>query len=159
MSTEQSDEDILIKAARAERGQHRSGASMVAMLSVAVLFGAAGFLLVFLPHIVHMLLPGPLALLGGFSFPILATMGIVAIAIAGLFLLAAFASSPLASWGSPVPGHCPTCGEARLRSDTVPGLGSGPLRNGVRGIVFLCETRGCNYAAARVTRPSGATPD
>jgi hypothetical protein len=33
------DEDILIQAARSERGQHRSGASMAGMLGVAAAFG------------------------------------------------------------------------------------------------------------------------
>ena len=124
--TTQSDEEVLIEAARAERGQHRSGASMAAMLGVAIAFGVVGGVLVFLPQIIRTLLPGPLALLGGFPVAALVIAGIVALAMAGLFLLAAFASSPMASWGSAVAGNCPTCGEQRLRSDTVPGPASGP---------------------------------
>src|ERR1700757_746467 len=77
MTSQPTDEDILIREARAERGQHRSGASMAAMLGVAVVFGTVGFLLIFVPHIVRVLLPGPLALLGFFSLPILVTLGIV----------------------------------------------------------------------------------
>src|SRR5215472_8355545 len=65
MTTQPADEDTLIQAARAERGQHRSGASMFGMLGVAVAFGVVGGLLIFLPHLVSMLLPGPLRLLGG----------------------------------------------------------------------------------------------
>jgi hypothetical protein len=158
MTAQPADEDTLIQAARAERGQHRSGASMVAMLGVAVAFGVVGCLLIFLPHLVSMLLPGPLRLLGGLSIPVFVTLGIVALGFAGFFLLAALASSPLASWGNKVPGNCPSCGQPRLRSDTVPGGTSGNLRDAPRGIVTLCETPGCDYATARVTRASGATP-
>jgi hypothetical protein len=157
MTAQPADEDTLIKAARAERGQHRSGASMFAMLGVAVAFGVVGCLLIFLPHLISMLLPGPLRLLGGSSIPVFITLGIGALGIAGFFLLAAFASSPLASWGNKVPGDCPSCGQPRLRSDTVPSGTSGNVRDAPRGIVTLCETPGCDYAAARVTRASGAT--
>jgi hypothetical protein len=158
MTSQPADEDTLIKAARAERGQHRSGASMFAMLGVAVAFGLLGGLLIFLPHLVTMLLPGPLRLFGGFfSMPVFITLGVVALGIAGFFLLAAFASSPLASWGNKVTGDCPSCGQPRLRSDMVPGNTSGNVSDGPRGIVTLCETPGCSYAAARVTHASGAT--
>jgi hypothetical protein len=157
MTTQPADEDILIQAARSERGQHRSGASMVGMLGVAVAFGVVGFLLIFVPHLIAMLLPGPLRLLGGFSVPILTTLGILGLGLAAFFLLAAFASSPLASWGNKLPGDCPRCGQARLRSETVPGGTSGTVKDTPRGIVTLCETPGCDYAAARVTRASGAT--
>ncbi len=157
MTTQPADEDILIQAARAERRQHRSGASMVGLLAVAVAFGVVGGLLIFLPHLVSMLLPGPLRLLGGFSMPMFITLGVAALGIAGFFLLAALASSPLASWGNKVPGDCPTCGHPRLRSDTVPGGTSGNVGDAPRGVVTLCETPGCDYAAARVTRASGTT--
>lgn len=157
MTTQPADEDILIQAARSERGQHRSGASMVGMLGVAVAFGVAGCLLIFVPHLLTILLPGPLRLLGGFSVPILTTLGILALGIAGFFLLAAFASSPLASWGNKLPGDCPSCGQPRLRSDTVPSGTTGTVKDTPRGIVTLCDTSGCDYAAVRVTRASGAT--
>jgi hypothetical protein len=156
MTTQPADEDSLIQAARAERGQHRSGASMFGMLGVAIVFGVAGGVLLFLPRLVSMLLPGPLRLLGGFSMPVCITLGVMALGIAGFFLLAAFASSPLASWGSKVPGDCPSCGEARLRSDMVSGGTSGSASDVPRGIVTLCETQGCDYAAVRVTRASGS---
>ena len=155
MTTQPGDEETLIRAARAERRQHRSGASMFAMLSVAVAFGVAGCVLIFLPHLIAMLLPGPLRLLGIFSVPVFITLGVVALGLAGFFLLAAFASSPLASWGNRLPGDCPSCGQPRLRSDTVPGGTSGGVRDAPRGIVTLCETPGCSYAAARVTLASG----
>jgi hypothetical protein len=154
MTTQPADEDILIEAARAERGQQRSGASMAAMFGVAVIFGVAGLLLVFLPRLFSGLLPGPLRLLFGFSF-FLTLPGIVALAIAGFFLLAAFASSPAASWGNKVAGDCPRCGQARLRSDMVPTAASGNVSDAPRGIVTLCENGGCDYATARVTRASG----
>jgi hypothetical protein len=155
--TQPADEDLLIQAARDERGQHRSGASMFGMLGVAVVFGVLGAILLSLPHLVRMLLPGPFRFLGGFSMPVSVTLGIIALGIAGFFLLAAFASSPLASWGNKVAGDCPACGESRLRSDMVTGKTSGNVSDPARGIVTLCETSGCDYAAARVTHASGAT--
>lgn len=157
MTTQPSDEDTLIQLARAERRQHRSGASMFAMLGVAAAFGVVGCLLIFVPRLVTMFLPGPFSLLGGFSVPIFVTLGILALGIAGFFLLAAFASSPLASWGNKLPQDCPSCGKPGLRSDTVPGGTSGTVRDAPRGVVTLCETPGCDYAAARVTRASGST--
>ena len=157
MTTQPADEDILIQAARSERGQHRSGASMVGMLGAAAAFGVVGCLLIFVPHLVTILLPGPLRLLGGFSVPILTTLGILAFGIAGFFLLAGFASSPLASWGNKLQGDCPSCGQPRLRSDTVPSGTAGTVKDAPRGIVTLCDTSGCDYAAVRVTRASGAT--
>jgi hypothetical protein len=156
MTTQPADEEILIQAARSERGQHRSGASMVGMLGVAAAFGVVGCFLIFVPRLIAMLLPLPLSLLlGGFSLPVFITLGVIALGITGFFLLAAFASSPLASWGNKLPGDCPSCGQARLRSDTVPAGTSSTVRDAPRGIVTLCETSGCDYAAARVTRPSG----
>jgi hypothetical protein len=158
MTSQPTDEAILIKAALTERRQHRSGASMAAMLGVALAFGVVGGVLVFVPHVLASLLPGPLALLGASSIPVLVTLGVVAFAIAGFFLLGALASSPLASWGSAVPGNCPRCGQPRLRSDMVPGAAARDPGDGPRGIVTLCESPDCGYATARVTRPSGATP-
>jgi len=155
MTTQPADEDILIKTARTERSQHRSGASMAGMLGVAIAFGVVGCLLIFLPRLIAMVLPGPLSLLGGFSVPVFITLGIIALGTAGFFLLAAFTSSPLASWGNKAQGNCPTCGKPRLRSDTVPSATSGTVKDAPRGIVTLCETPGCDYASARVTRASG----
>ena len=158
MTTQPADEDILIQAARSERGQHRSGASMAGMLGVAAAFGVVGCFLIFVPRVIAMLLPLPISLLlGGFSLPVFVTLGVVALGIAVFFLLAAFASSPLASWGNKLPGDCPSCGQARLRSDTVPGGTSSTVRDAPRGVVTLCENPGCDYAAAHVTRASGAT--
>ena len=109
MTSQPADEDILIQAARSERGQHRSGASMVGMLGAAAAFGVVGCFLIFVPRLIAMLLPLPVSLLlGGFSLPVFVTLGVVALGIAGFFLLAAFASSPLASWGNKLPGDCPT---------------------------------------------------
>jgi hypothetical protein len=138
MTTQPSDEDVLIQAARAERGEQQSGRSMGASLGVAIALAAVGGVLVFVPRVISVLLPGPLRLLGGFGIPVLVIVGIVAFAIAGLFLLSALASSPLASWGSAVPGSCPQCGESRLRSDTVPGPTAGSPKDAPRGIVTLC---------------------
>jgi hypothetical protein len=131
---------------------------MVGMLGVAAAFGVVGCLLLLVPRLIAMFLPLPISLLlGGFSIPVFITLGTIALGIAGFFLLAGFASSPLASWGNKLPGDCPSCGQAHLRSDMVPGATSGTVKDGPRGIVTLCETPGCDYATARVTRASGAT--
>jgi hypothetical protein len=90
--------------------------------------------------------------------PVFITLGITGLGIAGFFLLAAFASSPLASWGNKLPGDCPSCGQARLRSDTVPGGTSSTLRDAPRGVVTLCETPGCNYALG-LTLPNDPESD
>jgi len=156
MTTQPSDEDVLIQTARAERGEQRSGRSMGASLGVAIAFGAVGGVLIFGPRVINMILPGPLRLLGWFGGPVLFLLGIVAFAITGLFLLNALASSPMASWGTTMPGNCPQCGQPKLRSDTVPGPASGSPADGPRGIVTLCEN--CDHASARVTRPGGAPP-
>jgi hypothetical protein len=155
MTNQPSDEDILIQAARAERKQYRSGASMFGMLGVAAAFGATGGVLIFGSHLVTRFLAGPFSLLGGFSMPIFTTLGVVALGIAVFFLLAAFASSPLAAWGERLPSDCPTCGQHGLRSGAVSGRTGDTAGNGPRGIVTLCEAPGCSYAAARVTRASG----
>lgn len=158
MTTQPSDEDTLIQTARAERKQHRSGASMFALIGVAVAFGVVGGVLVSVPHVVSMLLPVPInLLLGGFSTTVFVTLGVVAFGIAVFFLLAAFASSPLASWGNKLPGDCPSCGQPRLRSGVVPTGTEGTVKGAPRGVVTLCETPGCDYATARVTRASGTT--
>jgi len=80
MTSQPADEDILIQAARSERGQHRSGASMVGMLGVAAAFGVVGCFLIFVPRLIAMLLPLPVSLLlGGFSLPVFITLGIIAL--------------------------------------------------------------------------------
>lgn len=67
MTSQLADEDILIQAARAERGQHRSGASMAALLGMAVCFAAVGGLLIVVPHVVS-LFPCRLRCLAAFRF-------------------------------------------------------------------------------------------
>ncbi|HEX4830058.1 MAG TPA: hypothetical protein VH478_03080 [Trebonia sp.] len=155
MTTATSDEDTLIQVARDERRQHRSGKSMAGMLGVAIAFGAVGVALIAVPRLIGAILPLPFWLLGGFSLAVLTIVGVVAVALAGFFLLAALASSPAAAWGSAVAGACPRCGERKLRSDTVPGPASGgTIASGARGVVTLCDN--CDYAIARVTRPGTA---
>jgi hypothetical protein len=157
MTTQPSDEDILIGAARAERRQHRSGASMFAVLGAAVAFGAVGCLLIIGSRLATRFLSGLFSVFGGISVPVFASVGVIALGIAGFFLLAAFASSPLAAWGSRLPSDCPVCHQRTLRSGTVPGLAGGIPEGGPRGVVTLCEASGCSYAAVRVTRPTGTT--
>ena len=165
MTTQPADEDTLIQAARAERRQHRSGASMVAMLGVAVALGVAGCLLIFVPHLVTMLLPRPISLLLGAS--------------------RCLSSSPWASSSSASPGsscwrrlrrarwpregtgcrELPELRPASVRSDTVPGRARA-TSDAPRGVVTLCETPGCTTRlpaspaqAARLRLSRGSLPD
>ena len=54
------------------------------------------------------------------------------------------------------------CGKRSLRQEKVghpawqDGRPEAGVKKGPRGIVTLCETRGCRYATARVTSPSGS---
>src|SRR6266700_5831580 len=58
MTSQPSDEDVLIRAARAERGEQRSGRSMGASLGVAIALAAVGGVLVFVPRVISVALPG-----------------------------------------------------------------------------------------------------
>jgi hypothetical protein len=73
-----------------------------------------------------------------------------------------FFANPLARWGDGDPGTCPLCGQRGLRQEKVeytgweeghPEVG---IKKGPRGIVTLCQTPGCAYAAATVTTPRAA---
>ena len=157
MTTQPADEDTLIQAARAERSQHRSGASMVAMLGVAVALGVAGCLLIFVPHLVTMLLPGPLRLLGGLLGDCLHHPGHCCPRDRRVLPAGGACVESAGLVGEQAAGGLPELWPASVALDTVPGGTSGTVRDAPRGIVTLCETPGCNYAAARVTRASGAT--
>jgi hypothetical protein len=90
----------------------------------------------------------------------LLVIGLIAFAIAGLLIAGAlFFANPLARWGDAVPGTCPRCGKRALRQEKVEYTGweegrpEAGIKKGPRGIVTLCETPGCLYAAATVTTP------
>lgn len=154
------DEDLLIDDAISERKYHKRGYNLFATLSVAAVFAAVGwFLLFWLRPLVKSVWFLPL---GSVTTGLL-IIGIIAFAIAGLLVAGAmFATNPWSRWGDAVPGICPLCGKRSLRQDKVEHIwgrkdGAPDLGNRVpKGIVTLCETPGCQYTAATVTTPSGS---
>jgi hypothetical protein len=150
------DEDLLIEAAKRERRNRRSGRNMLLALAVAAVCAVIGWLLVF--RVRPFVKAIPFLPLGGVTSWLL-IIGIVAFAIAGLIVAGALlVANPRKRWGDPVAGACPVCGSWTLRQDTVsptavPGTGS---LNAPRGLVTLCDTKGCTYASATVTTTSSA---
>jgi hypothetical protein len=153
------DEDLLIEDAIGQRKSQKRGYNLFAMLSVAAVFAAVGWLLVF--WLRPMIKSIPLLPLGSVTTSLLVG-GVIAFAIAGLLIAGAyFAANPWARWGDAVSGTCPLCGKRSLRQEKVEhaawqeGHPEAGIKKGPRGIVTLCETPGCGYATAKVTRSSG----
>jgi hypothetical protein len=150
------DEDLLIEAAKRERTNRRSGRNLLLALVVAAVCAVIGWVLVF--RVRAFLEAIPFLPLGTVTSWLL-VIGIAAFVIAGLIVAGALLlASPRKRWGDPVAGACPACGRWTLRQDTVvpAGPGSGGLRNAPKGVVTLCETKGCAYAGATVTTASRA---
>ena len=153
------DEDILIDDAVSQRKSHKRGYNLLATLTVAAVFAAVGwFLLFWLRPLVKSVWFLPL---GSVTTGLL-IIGIIAFAIAGLLVAGAlFFTNPWSRWGDAAHGTCPRCGKRSLRQDKVEHAGwedghpEAGVKKGPRGIVTLCETKGCGYAAATVTTPSG----
>ena len=154
------DEDLLIDAAVSQRKSHKRGGNLLATLTLAAVFAAVGWFLVFwLRPLIKSI---PFLPLGTVTTTLL-VVGVIAFAIAGLLVAGAvFFANPLTRWGDAVPGTCPRCGKRALRQEKVEYAGweegrpEAGIKKGPRGIVTLCETRGCTYAAATVTA-SGAS--
>jgi len=152
------DENLLIDAANSQRKSHKRGANLFATLTLAAVFAAVGwFLLFWLRPLIKSI---PLLPSGSVTTGLL-VIGLVAFAIAGLLIAGAvFFANPLSRWGDAIPGACPRCGKRNLRQEKVEYTGweeghpEAGLKKGPRGIVTLCETRGCDYAAATVTGPT-----
>jgi hypothetical protein len=151
------DEDLLIDAAIGQRKSHKRGGNLLATLTLAAVFAVVGWFLVFwLRPLIKSI---PFLPLGTVTTTLL-VVGVIAFAIAGLLVAGAvFFANPLARWGDAVPGTCPRCGKRALRQEKVEysgwedGRPEAGIKKGPRGIVTLCETRGCSYAAATVTTP------
>ena len=152
-----SDEDLLIDSAIRQRKSHKRGANLVATLTLAAVFAAVGwFLLFWLRPLIKSV---PFLPLGTVTSSLL-VIGLIAFAIAGLLIAGAlFFANPFARWGDALPGPCPRCGKRSLRHEKVEYTGwqeghpEAGVKKGPRGIVTLCETRDCSHAAATVTAP------
>jgi hypothetical protein len=151
------DESLLIDAAIRQRKSRRRGADLLAPFIVAAVLAAVGWFLVFwLRPLIKSIWFLPL----GTVTTTLLVVGLIAFAIAGLLVAGAlFFANPLSRWGDAVPGPCPVCGKRALRHEKVEYTGweeghpEAGLKRGPRGIVTLCATPGCPFAAATVTSP------
>jgi hypothetical protein len=143
------DESLLIEAARRERRNRRSGRNLLLALGSAAVFAAIGWVLVFR---IRAFLQGiPFLPLGSVTRGLL-IVGIIAFVVAGLIVVGALLmANPRKRWGDPVVGACPACGNWTLRQGTVTPVGQGP-----KGLVILCDTKGCAHASATVTTASHA---
>jgi hypothetical protein len=144
------DEDLLIKAAQRERKNRRSGRTLLFSLVAAAVCAGIGWVLVFKVRAFLKSIPFlPLGTVTGW----LMIIGVVAFVIAGLIVAGALLmANPRKRWGDPVVGACPTCGNWTLRQGTVTPNSS---ESGTpKGVVTLCDTRGCTYASATVTTAS-----
>lgn len=148
------DEDLLIEAARRERRNRRSGRSLLLALAVAAVCAVIGWVLVF--RVRAFVKAIPLLPLGAVTSWLL-IIGVAAFVIAGLIVaIALLMASPRKRWGAPAAGACPACGSRTLRQDTAAaaGSGTGSPGNAPRGVVTLCDAKGCGYASAIVTTAS-----
>ena len=150
------DEDLLIEAAKREQRNRRSGRNLLLALLVAAVCAAIGWVLVFRVRAFVKAIPFlPLGTVTSW----LLVIGIAAFVIAGPIVAGALLlANPRKRWGDPAAGACPACGNWTLRQDTVVPAdpGSGSLRNAPKGVVTLCDTKGCAYASATVTTASRA---
>jgi hypothetical protein len=143
------DEDLLIEAARRERRNRRSGRNLLLALAGAIICAGIGWVLVF--RVRAFLQAIPFLPLGTVNRWLL-VIGIIAFVAAGLIVVGALLmANPRKRWGDPVVGGCPACGNWTLRQGTVAPAGRGP-----KGVVVLCDTRGCAHASATVTTASHA---
>lgn len=150
------DEDLLIEAAKRERRNRRSGRNLLLALAAAAVCVIIGWVLIF--RVRAFVKSIPFLPLGSVTSWLL-VIGIVAFVIAGLIVGGALlAANPRKRWGDPVAGACPACGNWTLRQNTMapasPGTDS--PRNAPKGVVTLCDTKGCNYTSATVTTASRA---
>jgi len=152
------DEDLLIDDAIGQRKSHKRGSNLVATLTLAAVFAAVGWFLVF--WLRPLIKSVPFLPLGSVTTSLL-VIGVIAFAIAGLLIAGAlFFAGPWTRWGDAIPGTCPLCGKRSLRQEKVEhsswedGHPEAGIKKGPRGIVTLCDTPRCPYATVKVTTPS-----
>ena len=144
------DEDLLIREAIRQQRLRRSGKSLAGMLALAAFFGVVGYTLVFHPGVISANVPFSSSLLQ----PVLVVIGGIACLTSVLFIFGAISGArPRTPWGEAVPGDCPDCGKPALRADETVLREAGGLATTVRGTVTLCQSAGCDYAAATVITP------
>ncbi len=143
------DEELLIEAARRERRNHQSGRNLLLALAAAAACAAIGWVLVFRVRGFLRAIPFlPLGTVAGW----LLAVGIIAFVVAGLIVAGALlTANPRRRWGDPLVGGCPACGNWTLRHGTV-----APAGQRLKGVVILCDTKGCAHASATVTTASHA---
>ena len=150
------DEELLIAAAKRERGNRRSGRSLLLALLVAAVCAAIGWVLIF--RVRAFVKAIPFLPLGSVTSWLL-IIGIAAFVVAGIIVAGAvLMARPGKRWGDPAAGACPACSNWTLRQDTVvpTGRDSGGQEGLPKGVVTLCDSKGCGYASATVTTPSRA---
>jgi hypothetical protein len=154
------DEDLLIEDAISQRKSQKRGYNLLATLTLAAVFAAVGWFLVF--WLRPMIKSIPLLPLGTVTTSLL-VIGAIAFTVAGLLIAGSFfVANPWARWGDAVSGTCPVCGKRSLRQEKVEhaawqeGRPEAGIKKGPRGIVTLCQTPGCSYATATVTHPSAS---
>jgi hypothetical protein len=144
------DEELLIEAAKRERRNRRSGRNLLIALAVAAGCAGLGWVLVF--RVRAFLKAIPFLPLGALTSWLL-FIGIAAFVIAGLIAVGAVTmANPRKRWGDPIVGACPACGNWTLRQGTV--VPTGPGTSSLKGVVTLCDTKGCAYSGATVTTAS-----
>jgi hypothetical protein len=145
-----SEDQLLIQEAIRRRRLQRSGKFLAGVITLAVFFGAVGFLLTF--HSGTITYTEPYSAYTS-SFPlgdVLVPLGILALLVAVVFVVCAVtAALPDAPWGDPAPGDCPVCGNPALRQDDLT-VREGLSLDPARGTVTLCTSPDCTYAAAAV---------
>ena len=125
------DADMLIAEAIRRREEQRSGRSMGRQLRLVAACALVGVVLIIGGRYLGYSVAAAVALV----------VGVLIVAVAGLFLIRALDLSPATQWGEPVAGPCPSCGQHNLREDRE----AVPEAN---GIVALCVTE-CGYAEVR----------
>jgi hypothetical protein len=138
---ELSDGELVIAAAAEERERVRSGKGIRLQAAAILVLAALGCWLA--------LVLGRVPYVGYVGIG----LGVIVAVIMVLSAFGMFVVSPLAPWGNAVRDCCPGCGQRTLREGrAVHGEVPGPGTRTIDGIVTLCTSGGCGYAAVRSLR-------